>query len=89
MQNVHFCHSCQCIMSFSYYIDGGIDLKDLDLFLNSCQHSIINIIQKRNAILPPASSMQLSANKQGIIFTIITANVWSRKEQLVFHTRSC
>lgn len=67
----------------------GIDWKGWDLFLNSCQHSIINIAQKRNAILPPASSTQLSANKEGIVFAIITANVWSRKEQLDFHTLGC
>lgn len=67
----------------------GIDWKDWDLFLNSCQHSIINIAQKRNAILPPASSTQLSANKEVIVFAIIPANVWSRKEQLGFHTLGC
>lgn len=63
----------------------GIDLKDLDLFLNSCQHSIINIAQKRNAILPLALSTLLSANKEGIFFTIIIANVRSRAEQLDSH----
>lgn len=63
----------------------GIDLKDPDLFLNSCQHSIINIAQKRNAILPLALSTQLSANKEGIFFTIIIANVRSREEQLDSH----
>ena len=64
----------------------GTDLKDLDLFLNSRQRSMINVAQKRNAILHPASSVQLSANKEGIVFTIIIANVRSRKEQLDFHT---
>lgn len=67
----------------------GTDWKDWDLFLNSCQYSIINIAQKRNAILPPASSTQLSANKEVIVFAIIPANVWSRKEQLGFHTLGC
>lgn len=45
-------------MSFAFHIVlmWGIDLKDLDLFLNSCQHSIITSAQKRNAILPSASS---------------------------------
>lgn len=48
----------QLSMSFAFHIVlmWDIDLKDLDLFLNSCQHSIITIAQKRNAILPSASS---------------------------------
>lgn len=66
----------------------GIDSKGLDLFLNSCQHSIINVAQKRNAILPPASSTQLSAKTEAIVFTIIIANVRSQK-QLDFHTQGC
>lgn len=63
----------------------GIGLKDVDLFWNFCQHSIINIAQKRNAILPSASSTPLSASKKGILFTIIATNAQCGKRQLDPH----
>lgn len=74
--------------AFSIILMWDIDLKDLDLFLNSCQHSIINIAQKRNAILPSASSTQLSANKK-IVFAITAAKAQSSKEQLDCSTLGC